>query len=102
MSFEGYYQVICKNGHHSHTDLNFSTDDWECPDCEAKCAWWNLVDITNGSYEGMETSGKRIDGFIEPRVKDKAKTCTCKECGNIHATTIQTYHIPKNKGHKVK
>jgi len=110
MSFEGYYQIICNNGHESCAQLHeidYEFDSlpmkdahsrWECPYCKAKCAWWNLVDVTNGSFDDKN---RRIDGFKELKIKAKAKTCTCKKCKNVHLIEQPTYHIPINKGHIV-
>lgn len=60
MSFEGYYQVLCKNGHywedaycyHVHSPGEepcpaCDPEEWRCDDCGAKRAWINTVDDTN-------------------------------------------------------
>ena len=126
MSFEGYYQILCRNGHESSADCYENpyfgeeiTDEfgtrypWACW-CGAKAAWWNLVDETNGSYcddcnseceedvEGCEwcTNG-RIDGYIELEVKTQAEYCTCKDCGNTHHKQEKTYKIPVGRGHSI-
>ena len=56
MSFEGYEQVICANGHLSIRDVFWHFDGnerWECPDCGAQTAWVNVVDETNGDEYGF-------------------------------------------------
>ena len=98
MSFEGYDQCICKNGHHFTKDVYCGyIADFECPICKEKVAWWNIVDVTNGSFENME----RIDGYIDLKIKTKAKTCKCDKCNNIHVIEDATYQIPKKGGHRV-
>jgi len=62
MSFEGYHQLLCKNGHEwsrdVYEDYSFDGTDYSdnmkntiCPQCKEKVVWWNLVDLTNGSYD---------------------------------------------------
>lgn len=51
MSFEGYYQVICENGHvESGVDLHSLTSQSVCGynKCRKRIQWYHLVDITNG------------------------------------------------------
>ncbi len=113
MSFEGYYQILCKNKHLREADCydlpNFNnagpiygdsdTDPlWRCSYCNELAVWWNLVDITNGSYYENE----RIDGHIELETASKPNMCTCK-CGHVHSEDggIYTFHIPKKGGHLV-
>jgi uncharacterized protein YlaI len=98
MSFEGYHQLICKKGHYFAKDVyNSPIENFECPTCKDKLAWWNIVDVTNGSFEGKE----RIDGYIELKIKTKAKLCACDKCNNVHIVEDATYQIPKKGGHKV-
>lgn len=73
MSYEGYVQILCTNGHESVVDCyenpNFGgweRDDWEgdvplwrCH-CGALAAWYNNVDTTNGSYCSCELGSWRI------------------------------------------
>jgi hypothetical protein len=49
MSYEGYEQFMCKNGHLDEHDcyLAPNTKYWKCPTCKENCAWWNSVDQTN-------------------------------------------------------
>lgn len=44
MSFEGYYQQICPNGHYYTCDV-YTVGP--CSDCGEGAAWSNLVDETN-------------------------------------------------------
>ena len=70
MSFEGYEQVLCENGHLIHFDVmetfcNDSIQDRVCSICGEKYVWFNVVDTTNGSFEINPDTGKeeRIDGM---------------------------------------
>jgi len=109
MSFEGYEQVLCENGHLIHFDVmetfcNDSIQDRVCSICGEKYVWFNVVDTTNGSFEINPDTGKeeRIDGYIELDVKESHK-CTCEKCGNNHFSSEITYIIPKKGiGHHLK
>ena len=117
MSFEGYYQVVCKEGHYSIVDVyehpDFSVNDyedetldytkWKCR-CGAHAAWTNMVNLTNGTYcdcgleEGCECCDKgRIDGFVELEVKESAEVKKCPCCGNEKLLEAK-YFIPEGKG----
>ena len=79
MSFEGYYQVLCKRGHASVRGLyDFDEADWFCSRpiegdvCGEKQVWWNLVDETNARENYVELEE------ITPRV---TKTCNL---GHVH------------------
>lgn len=99
MSFEGYYQLICDKGHYfNENDISRHPESLGCTvdSCDANVAWWNLVNTTNGSYEGK----KRIDGYIELEMLSKPIICKCNKCKNIHVNKVAVYKIPKG-GHKV-
>jgi len=99
MSFEGYYQILCLNGHHVAEDAySYLGDSWACPTCGAKAAWENLVDVTNGSYDD---NGVRVDGFVELEVMEEGCACTCEKCGNVHYTSPIRYRVPEEKGRKI-
>lgn len=88
MSWEGYYQLICKNGHMWTEFAEYrKAEECICPKCNTKPIWYNIVDITNGSFEG----NKRIDGYIELK---PSKIIKCKHCGSILEIK---YRIPKKK-----
>lgn len=91
MSFEGYYRVLCENGHlhkrpYDYFDANSPALNKPCEICNADIAWINLVDVTNGG-DGYDI------GLIELEVKSEAVPCTCK-CGHKHNAAEATYHIP--------
>lgn len=90
MSYEGYSQFLCKNGHYWTVDCNLADYDRECPTCFEPVFWENMVNETNGTHED---DGTRIDGYIELEV-DKEIKCTCGEC-----IKEITYKIPKEGKH---
>lgn len=100
MSFEGYYQILCKNGHYHCEDCYSSygygdTLVWRCPECQEQVAWENLVDITNGTYEQDEEGNMiRIDGYIELQKKTEALYEECPTCKVSRLLKSATYHIP--------
>lgn len=94
MSFEGYYQILCKNGHYDTCDVyifDWAETCWECSICKEKVGWMNTVDLTNGSYDD---EGRRIDGCVELEVKEQPKECECPTCGNTHSTGPTVYEVP--------
>jgi len=101
MSYEGYRQILCKNGHCSTEDAHVSYYDdtaypWICSICGAEEAWSNGVDTTNGSYDfNPDTQqNERIDGFVELEIDQPAQFCKCASCGHEHVVTPATYKVP--------
>jgi len=76
MSFEGFYQKLCKNGHYWCTDVY--VNDRKCPICKETQVWSNLVDETNETV-----------GFVQ-LVLENIKSCP--KCGHVMETK---YKIPK-------
>jgi len=126
MSFEGYEQKLCQNGHYWQNNVYDSygsdEDPENCPICNAPVAWYNIVDLTNGCYcsctcslesnrcdQDCEHCGfkcdycekGRIDGYVELEIDKPAIYETCFCCGNKKLITHETYEIPTNKGHKI-
>ena len=93
MSFEGYFQLICKKGHYYTAGLYGQEENTLCPICLSIPVWWNIVDETNSSFDN--NTGERIDGFVEPRIKSQR---ICKYCNSILETI---YEVPK-EGHRIK
>jgi len=99
MSYEGYSVFLCKKGHKwsiDYEELRYLElrDYSKCPVCGKKAIWGNMVNTTDGSYDD---NGKRIDGFIDLKVKKKISgICSC--CGKEHICEI-TYKIPKRGLH---
>ncbi len=94
MSYEGYSQFLCKNGHYWTEDA-YTIDTYGvklCSKCKQPFVWENMVDVTNGSFDD---DGTRIDRFIE--LKPKSETSgVCSACGEKHICN-KTYYIPKKK-----
>lgn len=93
MSFEGYYRVLCKNGHLDEFDCySQSLTKWTCPECGEKDAWYQLIDQTNCSGQGQ----------VWPlEVVSQEKDTTCKEgylnCPKCRPHTPTIYQIPDKK-----
>lgn len=83
MSYEGYVQCLCKNGH------LYTVDAWEeddvCPSCKAPRAWSNGVDQTNGDEDG------HID--MKHFLVKEAVVETCN-MGHGHITSEAVYRVP--------
>ncbi len=108
MSYTGYEEYICLNGHYWTKDAYccYGEDHFnqsKCPICGAAIAWYNVVNTTNGSYEINPDTGEEecIDGSVELEVDVPATICTCP-CGHKHVTNEATFKIPIGKGHLVK
>jgi len=87
MSYEGYTQAMCKNGHYVTWDaynVEFGGHDNTCTICFTKFVWTNDVDQTNGDGSDM----------VKIEIAKPAKTCIC-DCGNKHIIEQETYKIPK-------
>jgi hypothetical protein len=104
MSYEGYTQILCKKGHYHTIDCYDDINSFRCPDCHTKPAWWNSVDLTNGSFD-VDENGRQvqIDGAINSfKVKQKAVIEKCPTCHTKVVKVKQTYEVPKKHGHKFK
>lgn len=120
MSFEGYIQKLCKNGHYWTADASIYSDDEDniCDVCGEKACWENLVDLTNGHFCDCELGqlaeripgadpnarscgycvGGRIDGHVELEVDTPAQYEECPHCGSSKKAKETTYKIPQGKG----
>ena len=89
MSFEGYYRVLCKNGHLNEQDVyegGSVNSSWKCYSCGAPSAWYETIDTTN-----EEDSPSYPLTLLEPCEEHK---CEC--CGHYHASEEPAvYEIPK-------
>ena len=112
MSYSGYQQILCKNGHY-HTYNCYEWDyggfggaeeGWQCPICGEGVAWDNSVDVTNGCFcedgcTGCEYCDHgRIDGYFDLEIDKEAVKCTCESCGHVHVVEPARYKIPREKG----
>jgi hypothetical protein len=48
MSYEGYEEYLCENGHHMERDVYDIRSVTECEYCKGKLLWRHSVDQTNG------------------------------------------------------
>ena len=86
MSFEGYIQRLCKNGHLQEIDVyDFESKDENCDECSSEWVWQNIVDRTN-----VETVGHVELEIDQP---DKYETI-CEHCGSQKLVAEKTYKVP--------
>lgn len=100
MSFEGYYQILCVNGHLDGEDVySFDEKTWRCRHCRASAQWINKVNTTNGSWDFDAETGEqiRIDNHVELEKCRPAEFCD--KCHQEIAPC--TYYIPTDQGHSV-
>src|SRR6185436_1115387 len=112
MSYEGYVQVLCTQGHLNEYDYldweeirdrpevtynivggtrTYQKVVWSCPDCKSPVAFVNHVDTTNGTdYDTGEGVGMKFE-VISP-----AKTETCN-LGITHLIEEARYKIPQGE-----
>ena len=87
MSYEGYEQCLCENGHY------FIKDAWDeerpCPYCQSPIVWENSVDETNCDSVGFIQHEDLNKFIIAPRVMEK---CEC--CGQVKPSAPAIYRIP--------
>lgn len=69
MSFEGYYQCICKNGHYSCIDVYDDRDKYV--DCFEEIIFKNIVDETNGEHCGFKKIPVDKSGNVEKNYFEK-------------------------------
>jgi hypothetical protein len=93
MSYEGYEEYMCEDGHYWAEDALYSLDisEFDCPDCKKKAIWNNPVDQTND--DGEQYRAKLIE-------KTPAVYETCN-LGHQHLKTAATYFIPEDKGNRM-
>lgn len=89
MSYEGYVEVLCRNGHRRMFDCwdDYDTSEWRCS-CGEPSAWQRQVDVTNG------TSPDEPWSMPYPFVtKREAETAVCN-LGHTHVLREIEYEIP--------
>jgi hypothetical protein len=85
MSWEGFAQVICQNGHYCRVDADCD----ECPICHAELAWINIVDDTN-----CESAGEIPQDLLDKHfLVTPAKIEICN-LGHPHIIEHAIYRIP--------
>lgn len=87
MSYEGYSQFICKNGHYSHQDEKYDSAPDPCT-CGAEYIWENQVDETNCDAHGVIPMDV-INSFI--LTNEVTEVCNL---GHKHVTAEAIYKIP--------
>lgn len=88
MSYEGYEQWLCGQGHLTIYDCYESPErlNWKCPVCQSGVALVDCVDQTNDSGNPM-----KFEVFIP------AEICHCEKCGNQHVIEPTRYVVPEKR-----
>lgn len=90
MSYEGYEQILCEDGHlYTFDCYNHRPYAATCP-CGKPFIWWNSVDCTNEPDEG----------YVALVEKTPAEYCVCACCNHRHQVKPETYYIPTDQGHQ--
>lgn len=89
MSYEGYNQFICKNGHRFDAHENYGSQRDRCDVCQAEPAWCNSVDDTNCESDGVILDFSSF--VIEPEQKE---TCNL---GHAHVIKHARYRVPSKE-----
>ena len=105
MSYEGFEQWLCEDGHYFvyHVYFTPDPDKWRCNICGKPLAWSNIVDQTNNGYA---SDGSYDDiGYVKmTALPHDGTTRVCPVCdGTGQAPTEPRYEIPGpdalRKGH---
>lgn len=86
MSYKGYVQAICENGH--RYDFEAYESDAVCPVCKGRPSFENGVDNTNGCSHGHVLS-EEWDRFLLG-----VETVVTCNLGHPHVVQHATYRIP--------
>jgi hypothetical protein len=89
MSYEGFEQWVCKNGHLTCVDAiaqSYGMVEDKCGTCGEEIVFTNSVDQTNGHEWGY------ID--FKPLKLTDAVYETCKHCGHKTLKEEETYRVP--------
>lgn len=89
MSWEGYYQCLCQDGHYfeNHDIYDYSElGDQKCPHCGKEAVFENQVDQTNNPADGIIDFNKHF--LIEAAY---GKIC---DMNHWHQTMPAKYRIP--------
>lgn len=96
MSWEGYEQHLCKAGHYfENYDYNgwFGDEDKpKCPTCGEPSTWFNVVDETNGSPQGIISDKSFQDCLL--LVPAKEEVCNL---GHVHTISEAVFRIPNKE-----
>ena len=97
MSYSGWVQILCKNGHYATADCwdfpKFKESDcgvlWTCPVCGELAVWYNSINTTNGGYcekwdKESNICEEENDYDVEWARCDEEQLARCKKnCGRI-------------------
>lgn len=86
MSYEGYREILCENGHYAQCGAYDNDDELPCVICGKPTAWTNEIDCTNGYVDATELE-----------VSADEVTERCKECGEVRIVTAARFKIPHKK-----
>jgi hypothetical protein len=89
MSYQGYEQNLCKNGHYSTAD-RYMFSDHVCPICQGEIVWCNLVDETNPPGPQGEIPMEKLEQFI---IKSQVIE-VCHTCQHSKEISPAIYRIP--------
>ena len=110
MSYEGYEQLLCANGHETVQDVHLVHPDTECHTCKAKFVWFYEVDLTNccdssaEKHEAIPVAERLKPDWhktwcyahkLKLVEKTPAVVNKCGECGHKTMKTKPTYEIPE-------
>jgi len=90
MSYEGFDQYICKNGHYYFYGAGYFDDVPNCPYCGAESAFCNSVDQTNGPPQGELKYPKDFEHLL----LSPAANETCDHCGHTKRISEAVYRAP--------
>jgi len=108
MSYEGYEQFLCPEGHlwtldafwydYPSIETQNTQNGWPlCPDCKKLPVWKNSIDQTNGC-DRLDEKGHHSDcqcGYVELELAEPVKDCVCQNCGSHHSKEPPRYKIPE-------
>ena len=89
MSYEGYVQILCNNGHRFGIDAYSDIDN--CPYCGESIAFYNAVDVTNCDDYGIIPDVIWEKFLISP---EKKEVCNL---GHEHIVEQAVYRIPSKE-----
>lgn len=102
MSFEGYYQHICQNGHYGTEPYDYAGDapPWKCDECGAESAWCNRVDDTNCDNCGYIEPVVRVQEHYDDKGNFVPAVCEIpQEKDDEDLSSCRTKDDPCSEGH---
>jgi hypothetical protein len=91
MSFEGYVEYLCEDGHYNRLDASYLWDMHTptCTYCARPVAWSRVVDETNGiDFDDPSTLPYAALEVLTP---ERTERCSL---GHMHVTAPARYRIP--------